>query len=93
VSAFLNECEHAGLDPKAVGALARRISKAAKEAGALGLTIFGGAGGGSLRWHDVEGRDYRKGALVVAHLDGQNFDGGDGAEHVDEMGLTRGENA
>lgn len=87
------ECERARLDPKKVASIARRIEKAAADAKRLGLTIFGGSGSGSLRWHDPYSNDYRKGPLVVAHMRGGNFDGGDGAEHQDEYGLTRGEDA
>jgi hypothetical protein len=86
-----DECDRAGLDPKRVSSIARRLSSAAKDAKALGLTIFGGSGSGSLRWRGPDTNDYRTGPLVVAHLDGSNFDGGDGAEHSDEFGLMRGE--
>lgn len=91
MSVLEEECERAGLDPTKVASIARRITNAAKEARALGLTIFGGSGSGSLRWHDPFENDHRKGALVVAHMPGGNFDGGDGAEHPDEYGLMRGE--
>lgn len=87
-----DECDRADLDHKKVASIVRRLERAAADAKALGLTIFGGSGSGSLRWHG-DGNDYRQGALVVAHIRGQNFDGGDGAEHQDEMGLTRGEDA
>lgn len=91
MSALEEECERAGLDPRKVASIARRLSAAAKDAKALGLTIFGGSGMGSLRWHDPYENDPRKGPLVVAHLAGGNFDGGDGAEHPDDFGLMRGE--
>lgn len=85
---FVNEaeCAAAGLDPKVVRSIARRLSKAAKEAQKLGITIFGGSGTGSLRFSD----DPRKSALEIAYLDG-TFDGGDGAEHDWGDGLIRGE--
>lgn len=86
-----DECERAGLDPKRVASIARRLGSAAKDAKALGLTVFGGSGSGSLRWHDPDANEHRSGPLVVAHIGGGNFDGGDGAEHQDEFGLTRGE--
>lgn len=86
-----NECDRAGIDTKRVASIARRLSKAAKDASALGLTIFGGSGSGSLRWHDRYSNDPREAPLVVAHLTGSNFDGGDGAEQADDFGLTRGE--
>lgn len=86
-----DECERAGLDQAKVASITRRLSKAAREANALGLTIFGGSGSGSLRWRDPFENDHRRGPLVVAHIQGGNFDGGDGAEHPDEYGLMRGE--
>lgn len=86
-----DECARAGLDPKKVASIARRIAAAAKDAKDLGLTVFGGSGSGSLRWHDPMSNNPRLGPLVVAHMPGGNFDGGDGAEHPDEYGLMRGE--
>lgn len=86
-----NECSFAGLDPTKVASIARRIGAAAKEARAMGLTVFGGSGTGTLRWHGENTTDYRLGALIVAKIDGGSWDGGDGAEHTDEHGLTRGE--
>lgn len=85
------ECNRAGLDKAKVAALARRLSRAAKDADAMGLTIFGGSGSGSLRWRDPYSNDRFSGPLVVAHIRGWNFDGGDGAEREDEYGLLRGE--
>jgi hypothetical protein len=85
------ECAFARLDAQRVASIARRISRAAEEARAMGLSVFGGSGNGTLRWHAEHGNGpITQGALVVAHLDG-SFDGGDGAEHQDELGLTRGE--
>ncbi len=77
-------CEAAGLDIPTVTSIARRLSRAARDARALGLVIFGGAGTGTLRYNDGEGR------LIIASLDG-DFDGGDGATHHDAQGLERGE--
>lgn len=88
-----DECRRAELDPRKVEAIARRLERAAADARRLGLTVFGGSGLGSLRWHDPISNDVRQGPLVVAHMRGDNFDGGDGAEHQDDFGLTRGENA
>lgn len=78
------ECEAAGLDPKEVERIARGLSRYAKQAKALNLHVFGGAGSGTLRY----GSDY--GALVCADLEG-TFDGGDGATDWDSEGLLRGE--
>lgn len=87
------ECERAGLDQRKVASLVRRLNAAAKDAKAMGLTIFGGSGTGSLRWRDPYDNDAYRGPLVVAFLAGGNFDGGDGACAEDELGLMRGEGA
>jgi len=84
-----NECVAAGLDPKAVARLVRKLERAGKEAKSLGLTIFGGSGSGSLR---PGGYDPR-GPLVVGYMLSGSWDGGDGAEHQDSDGLMRGEGA
>ena len=80
------ECKSAGLDPAEVERIARGLEKYAKQAQAMGLIIFGGAGGGTLRVGDGGQR-----RLVVAELTSANFDGGDGAYGVDNEGLLRGE--
>jgi hypothetical protein len=82
------ECEAAGIAADEVDIIARGISRYAKMAGKLGVTIFGGTGSGSIRIHD----DDRKGALILATIDGP-FDGGCGAACNDEEGLLRGETA
>jgi len=84
-----DECDAAKLDIKKVESIARRLSSAAKEADALGMHIFGGAGSGTLRFDDGEGCMGAQ-SLIIADLDGR-FDGGDGAEEPDEGGLIRGE--
>jgi hypothetical protein len=66
---------------KRFGSIAMRISRAAKEAEMLGLSVFGGSGCGSLR---------AAGQVIVADLDG-SYDGGDGGAQVGEDGLFRGE--
>lgn len=66
----------AGLDAKKIESIAARLSRAAREAHALGIKVFGGSGAGTLRI-DCDGRP-----LIIADLQG-NFDGGDGAEHHD----------
>jgi hypothetical protein len=80
------ECEKAGLDIKKVKSIARRISKAAKEAGELGIEIFGGSGTGELRYTDNEDI----GQLKIARLDGC-FSGGDGGDQDWGDGYLRGE--
>lgn len=82
-----DECAAAGVNPKQVDSIARRLSRAAKDAAALGITIFGGSGTGSLRQHDA------RGPLILAELDGACWDGGDGAASTDVDGLLRGETA
>lgn len=70
-------CIKFGLDPKEVSSIARRLSRAAKEAEALGLEVFGGSGTGSLRYWKAEMKG--PGHNDVAYLDG-HFDGGDGGD-------------
>lgn len=82
------ECAFAGLDEKKVASIARRLSRAARDANALGITIFGGSGSGSLRIHDLGSK---AGALILADLDGLNWDGGDGGSGPSDDGLRRGE--
>jgi hypothetical protein len=79
------ECERAGLDPGEVRKIARGLGRYALQAERLGLTAYG-ASTASLRFQDA--RD--KPPLIVATLDG-DWDGGDGATHLDEDGLRRGE--
>jgi hypothetical protein len=68
-------CERFGLDPRKVASIARRLSRAAREADELGLTIFGGSGTGTLRYRPHGGGT----SAEVASLDGV-FDGGDGGD-------------
>ena len=85
------ECEAAGLDPKAVERLLRRMESVAKDAKAMGLTIFGGAGSGSFRFRD-RSSDHRVGLLIVASVMNGSWDGGDGGDGCDcGDGLIRGE--
>jgi hypothetical protein len=81
-----NECIVAELDHKEVKRIATGLSRYAKQAEALGLTIFGGSGAGTLRISDNSGF----GPLIVAELDGP-FSGGDGATFEEADGLLRGE--
>lgn len=71
------KCLEFGLDPKQVKRLASRISRAALEARAIGLEIFGGMGIGSLRFMAAEKHGPEND--IVANLDG-TFDGGDGGD-------------
>jgi hypothetical protein len=67
------KCAEFGLDTKRVESIARRLSKAAKEARSMGLVVFGGSGKGTLR---ISGKGV---SGEVADLDGI-FDGGDGGD-------------
>ena len=78
------ECIAAGLDPAKVRKIALRIERAAKEARAMGIQVFGGSCG-SLRYDSGSG-----GPLILAELDG-NWSGGCGASMRDDDGLLRGE--
>lgn len=82
----LDECKAADVDSKEVEKIAKGLSRYAKQAEKLGLTIFGGSGSGSLRIADDTGF----GELVVGELEGR-FDGGDGATSFHQDGLQRGE--
>jgi hypothetical protein len=67
-----DRCQEFGLDPKKVKLIARRLSAAAKDAQALGLTVFSHVNGtGFLRVSSVCGEHGD-----IAELDG-HFDGGD----------------
>lgn len=68
-----DRCHAFGLDPARVTSIARRLSSAAREAEAMGLTVFGGSGNGQLRKSGGGAQN------TVADLDG-NFDGGDGGD-------------
>jgi|TARA_R100000687_G_C6445865_1_gene162814 hypothetical protein len=82
----VSECEAAGLDTKEVERIARGLDRYARQAEALGLTIFGGGGSGSLRFDDGTGH-----ALIVAEFIGGHFDGGDGGNFNVGDNLLRGE--
>lgn len=86
------ECRAAGIDPEAVSRIARRMERAARDAQKLGLTVFGGSGSGSLRvTSSAIGATIMDGNIVVAHIDGGLWDGGDGACGRGPDGLMRGE--
>ena len=67
---YEDELDHSGLDRKKVLSIARRISRAGREATAMGIEIFGGSSG-ELRFRD----DFDLGSLQLVALDGP-FDGG-----------------
>lgn len=80
------ECEAAGVNEKEVARIARGLSKYAKAAKKLNITIFGGSDL-SLRFND--GAD--NGHLVLASLMEGMIEGGCGATCEDNNGLLRGE--
>jgi hypothetical protein len=81
-----DECLAAGLDPKEVERIAKGISRYAKQAKTLGITVFGGSSGRL----DFDDKGTGNEPLVIASLDGL-FDGGCGSTDTDENGLIRGE--
>lgn len=82
MSVHERECLAAGLDPKTVARLARRLNAIGKECQKHGITVFGGSGTGDLRTHD---------GLIVATMATGHWDGGDGAACEDANGLLWGE--
>ena len=84
----IDEIKAAGLDPKKIASIARRIEKAALEAQKMGVQIFGGSTAGTLRFSDNE----CSGALILANMEG-DWNGGDGAYGFIDFcdGLIRGE--
>jgi len=80
-----DEIEAAGLNSDEVKKIAKGISRYAKQAAKLGITVFGGADGGYLYFNDGGA-----GSLVLAALDG-DFNGGAGSADTHSDGLLRGE--
>ncbi len=70
------ECKAAAISIREVERIAGGLSRYARQADDMGLIIFGGTGGGTLR--AIDGI-YPDNALIVAELDGY-YSGGDGAE-------------
>jgi len=81
----IEECDYVGVGPIEVDILSSKLSKLAKEAKKLGLPIFGGSSPGTLRFI----KDNR--TIVIAHLKGDNYDGGDRAIFTGADGLQEGE--
>lgn len=84
------ECIAAGVDPREVARIAHGISRYAQQAEALGITIFGGTTGGTLRFND-DSNGVNTRSLIIATISGGDFDGGDGSTFCDSQGLLRGE--
>lgn len=81
----VSECEAVAADPKAVEKLTKRLERIVQDLDNLGLTIFGGAGGISLRAYDAIG------PIILAYIGGKNIDGGAGDATPGTDGLLRGE--
>ena len=82
-----NECEAAGVDQKEANRIMKGLTRYTQQANKLGLKLFVGSSGLSLRFDDGTDR-----ALVCAEsVSHVNADGGDGATWDDEQGLLRGE--
>lgn len=79
------ECLKAGLDPKKVGSIARRLERLCREADIIGISVFCGSSN-TLRFNDGE-----KGGLIVASFFAPNADGGAGDNVEDSEGYLRGE--
>ena len=86
--AYTEECYRSGIDSNEVSEIAAAIERQVEKLRGMGLHVFGGTGAGTIRLASPDpndGRDY-----ILAEL-GCGFDGGDGATHLDEEGLLRGE--
>ena len=81
---YESSCRLVGVTPESAASLARRLESVARDAQRLGLIVFGGAVGGSLRANTMTG------PVVVASVAG-SWDGGDGGMVDDEAGIMRGE--
>jgi hypothetical protein len=92
VTVLDEECAAVDVDPARVARLARRLEACAKEAKALGVFMFGGAGTCTVRAHSPSHAQLGDRPFIVAHVGGPAlWDGGDGAELADGAGLMRGE--
>ena len=89
---YPDECEYAGLNIKEVEKIAKGIEKYTKMAEKLGLVVFGGSACCTLRWYG-DAEEYDGHPLVVASVESQNIDGGDGGfgELYSHDGFMRGE--
>jgi hypothetical protein len=85
MSVNYRECKKAGIDPKAVGKILKRLNRVMRDAGELGLDLFCGSA------NSLRARDNKERSLIVGHPDFNNADGGCGAVSEDEEGLMRGE--
>ncbi|EFL88344.1 hypothetical protein [Ahrensia sp. R2A130] len=89
MSAKMDECNQANVDPVVVARLAKRAERLGKDIQAAGLTAFGGSGSLTLRAVDP---DHSHQLLIVANVYGPTvWDGGDGAHHTGCNGLEYGE--
>ena len=79
-----DECDAAGLDIDQATSIAKGLSRYARKAQALGLTVFGGNGTGLLRYDDSSAQ----GPLIVASQDG-SVDGCNAGTYLDSDGFER----
>jgi len=81
-----DECIAAGVDLKKLESLANRMERLGIEADKLGVHIFGGSGTGNIRMLRHEDAP-----LILYNCSHGCFDGGDGAQTLDDQGLLVGE--
>lgn len=82
----MKECEYVGIDYKEIQKLKKQLNKCGKMASALGVTVFGGSGCGSIRAIDSDNR-----VLILDELAYDVWDGGDGSTRTTYDGLCIGE--
>jgi len=94
VQIFKEECDVTGINPEKLRSVARRLNQAVRDLDKLGLLVFGGSGNGTIRvpgTGDDSLSSTHCGNIIVAYLDGTNWDGGDGGAGDGSDGLRRGE--
>lgn len=88
--AIINEDEiaAAGLNPRVVKDIARRLENAARKAHKHRISIFVGSGSAQLRFDDLQ---VNAGDLILAQISEGSWDDGDGQAVEGIDGLLRGE--
>lgn len=81
---YEEECHHAGIDPKKLSRIVKRMAKCMGELHDLDkdLGLFGGTWNATIRHRDC---------LILASMDECRTSGGCGAEDIGPDGLLRGE--
>lgn len=82
------ECSRAGIDPKLVQSISRRLDAVMRDAQKIGISLFCGGSSPTLRFNDS---DPSRRLLIVGYCNFNNADGGDGGCCEDDNGLMRGE--